>query len=207
MSGSHSLLQIHSNSMGGLLACPFCRNLYDFQVESRCPECDLTLKPAHLLSDLSGLEPVDPDPIRSLADFRDGRGLLLLVSALGLFAFSACPWLHVSSPYVQSRSGVALAQGQLGWLWGGGVGWFTALPLVFSRRTAHQMRGVRALLVVLAAMTLVEGVVLLARPPTASPLVRFQYTWGWGFWASLALALCGVVLALRFGKPTERAPK
>jgi hypothetical protein len=61
------------------------------------------------------------------------------------------------------------------------------------------MRGVRAILVLFAAMTLAEIVMLIVLSPRGERQVYFSYEWAWGLYLSLALGAAGIFLAARFG--------
>jgi hypothetical protein len=138
-------------------------------------------------------------------DLRRGRGLLLALALASLAVFIFAPWVSLSSPHAEQRTGLSLARGPLGFLWGGAVAWFVCIALVSSRRTIAQMRGVRAILMAFAAMTLSEAAVLLAMSPQSSRHVNVVYAWDWGLYAALALSLAGVVVAARFGGPLPPA--
>jgi hypothetical protein len=196
--------------MSQLLACPFCRELFERTEAEHCPECDIPLEPLHRLpaSPEAALEqavrwertrPEDiPLPWR---DLRRGRGLLLALALASLVVFALAPWVTLSAPHAEQRTGLSLARGPLGFLWGGALAWFVAFTLVLSRRTIAEMRGVRAVLMAFAAMTLSEVAVLLVMSPQGSRHVQVVYAWAWGLYAALGLSLAGVLVAARFGGP------
>jgi hypothetical protein len=172
-----------------LLSCPFCRELFESGEHTRCPECDVVLKPLSELppsydvleEEAVAWEQTAPEDLAlPLADLGRGRGVLavLCLASLGVFFF---------------------ARGALGWLWGGAVAWFVMLALIATRRSIRQMRGVRAVLALFAAMTMMEVVLLFVLSPRSSGGVRFDYTWTFGVYGALALSVLGVVSALRFG--------
>jgi hypothetical protein len=191
-----------------LLACPFCRELFEASEAQHCPECDIPLSPLERLPpSLDVVEeqaaewernPPD-DQLRSWLDLRSGRGWLLGIALCSLLCFWLAPWVDISSPTTATRSGYSLARGAVGWLWGGAVAWLISMALVLSRRTLNQMRGVRPILMLFAAMTGSEILMLLWLSPRASGPVRYVYEWSWGLYVSLGLSLAGVVAALRFG--------
>ncbi len=194
--------------MSQLLACPFCRELFDRRETDHCPECDIPLEPLHRLApsydeveeDAARWERTRPeDERRPFGDFARGRGALLAIALASLLLFWVAPWVSISSPYTEVRSGYALARGPLGLLWGGAMAWFVSLALVLSRRTIAQMRGVRAILMAFAAMTGSEIAVLLVMSPNRSRELTIIYEWSWGLYASLALSVLGVLVAARFG--------
>jgi len=120
------------------------------------------------------------------------------VAAMGLAAFFS-PWIELVSPYTESVSGFGLAARGAAWLWGGAVAWFVLIPLVLSRRTVRQMRGVRAISILFAAMTAAEVLMLVALPPRPNHYVAFEYAFGWGLYLSAALSVVGTWFAARFG--------
>lgn len=194
--------------MSGLLACPFCRELFDASEANRCPECDIPLvtlaqlPPSLELSDeqSAGWEQ-DPPEDRPLPwlHLGKGRGLLLGVAIASLLCFALAPWVDITSPTTATRSGYSLARGPIGWLWGGAVAWGVTLALVVSRRSCRQMWGVRPILALFAALTGSEIVLLLWLSPEGNAHLRYHYQWAWGLYASLALSVVGVLVALRFG--------
>jgi hypothetical protein len=200
-----------------LLACPFCRELFDRTETEHCPDCEIPLQPFHelppslLASEQDAVEWERDSPEDQALHWSDvgrGRGLLLGIAALSLVSFWLAPWVELSSPRAELRSGYSLARGPLGWLWGGAVAWFVSLALVASRRSIRQMRGVRAILMLFSAMTLAEIVLLLAWSPAGSHEVRFVYEWAWGLYVSLALSAGGIAIAAGFGGavPAPRRP-
>jgi hypothetical protein len=134
-----------------------------------------------------------------------GRGALLLLAVLGL-AFFFVPWVEMTRPYDAVISGFDLARGRAGWLWGGAVGWFITIPLVASRRTIRQMRGVRIITAMFALMTLIEVGMLLAMPPQGSRFVTVEFSWGWGLWASAIASVLGVCFGATFGGRVDDLP-
>jgi len=188
--------------------------MFDAAEAKQCPDCDIPLQPLHTLP--PSLDAVEEealhweqnppeDQLRPWHDLGLGRGLLLGIAVASLLAFAFAPWVDVSSPHAELRSGYSLARGPLGWLWGGAIAWFVSLPLVASRRSVNQMRGVRAILMLFSAMTLSEVVMLVAMSPSGSRQVHFAYEWSWGLYLSLALSVAGVVGAARFGGPLRQA--
>jgi hypothetical protein len=200
--------------MDRLLACPFCRELFPPGEEKKCPACGLSLKPMHELPpSLDALEEeaargeyVAPED-RLLPRWYMGRGkgVLLIIGILGLVAFFL-PWVEMTAPELASYSAFDLARGRAGWLWGGAVGWFILLPLVWTRRTIYDMRGVRIICGVFPAMTLGEVLMMVGLPPQGNRLVPIEFSWGWGLYASGALAVVGILAAARFGGRTDDLP-
>jgi len=138
--------------------------------------------------------------------FGSNRGALLLIALLGLATFFT-PWVELRMPDMSVRSGFDLARGRAGWLWGGAAGWLVMLPLVWTRRTVHRLRGVRFVTAMLAAMTLIEAGILLSMPPRAQHHVPLEIVWRWGIYASLGTSLLGIVVALRLGGKLADLPR
>lgn len=201
--------------MSRLLACPFCRELFDAAEAEQCPQCEIALAPLESLppsydvieEEAARWEQNSPDDaLRPWFDLGQGRGLLLGIALASLLSFWLAPWVDITSPNTAVRSGYSLARGPIGWLWGGAVAWGVSLALVLSRRSIRQMRGVRPILALFAAMTASEITLLLCLSPRGSPSVHYAYQWAWGLYASLALSLAGVVAAIRFGGALPQLP-
>jgi hypothetical protein len=184
--------------------------MFDAAEAEQCPDCDIPLQPLHQLppsldaveEEAQSWEQNPPeDQLRPWYDLGRGRGLLLGVALSSLLAFAFTPWVDISSPHAELRSGYSLARGPLGWLWGGAIAWFVSLALVASRRSVNQMRGVRAILMLFSAMTLTEVVMLVALSPGGSRELHVAYEWSWGLYLSLALSVAGIVGSARFGGP------
>jgi hypothetical protein len=137
--------------------------------------------------------------------FGRSRGALLVLGLVGLAAFFL-PWVEMTAPEIASYSGFDLARGRAGWLWGGAVGWFILVPLVWTRRTIYKMRGVRVISAFFAALTLAEIVMMLLLPPRGHRLVPFEFHWGVGFWLSGIASVLGVIAAIRFGGRLDDIP-
>lgn len=198
----------YAGPMARLLACPFCRELFAEPVAGGvCPECGVRLAPLEALPpSLDALadeaaegqlvSPADrPLPWSHLGR---ARGALLGVALAGLASFFL-PWVTVVAPYTETISGFGLAVRGAGWVWGGAAAWFVLIPLIVSRRTVTQMRGVRAISVLFAAMTAVEAVLLVAFSPRQHGHVTFEYTWAFGLYVSALLSVVGAGVATRFG--------
>jgi hypothetical protein len=185
-----------------LLACPFCRELFQEGERDRCPVCGVALvafeklPPSHeaLHEDL----PVEPEhellPARYLGR---GRGLLAALGLAGLVAFFL-PWIDLTMPDVVALSGFTLAQ-RLGWAWGAGVAWFILVPTVLSRRSIFQLRGARVAAAFLAAVPGTTVAVLLARPPHGSRGMAVHFTFGPALYATLGLSIVALAAAVVLG--------
>jgi hypothetical protein len=185
-----------------LLACPFCRELFQDGERERCPVCGVALvafeklPPSHdvLHEDLPVEPEHEPLPARYLGR---GRGLLAALGLAGLVAFFL-PWIDLTMPEVVALSGFALAQ-RLGWAWGAGVAWFILVPTVLSRRSIFQLRGARVAAAFLAAVPGTTVAVLLARPPHGSRGVAVHFTFGPALYATLGLSIVALGAAVVLG--------
>ena len=193
--------------MATLLACPFCRELFTPTEGERCPHCGL------LLVDLSRLPPslearqeaeaageLDPPELERLGFWYGGRGrgLLPVVAALGLATFIG-PWAMLERPEHVTLSGFDLARAGVPWLFGGAIGWFILVPLVWSRRSVVELRGVRIIAATLAVLTALETTLLLLRPPLESTYYSSGLRYGWGLYASLLVSALGTYVAATLG--------
>jgi hypothetical protein len=193
--------------MARLLACPFCRQLFATGEAKQCPECGVDLQPMEdlppsldaLAEHLERGEVTPPEHRRlALTYWGRGRGPLLLLALLGLACFFA-PWVVLERPEAVTLSGFDLARGRAGWLWGGAVGWFVMIPLVASRRTIADMRGVRVITALFSSLTLAEAAMLILLPPSGSRHVGVDLSWGWGLYAGALVSALGVFFGARFG--------
>ena len=131
-------------------------------------------------------------------DFRRGRGALMALSVLGLCLFFV-PWVEVIRPDSVVRSGYDLARGRAGWLWGGASAYLVLLPLVFTRRTVSQLRGVRLVCVLLASLTLCETAMMLLLPPKGKGLLPVAIEWQPGLYASGIVSLLATLSSAFLG--------
>lgn len=204
----------YSDLMAALKACPFCRKLYTRSEGSTCPDCDVALVamdelPPSLdaLSDEAEVGAItfpENQPLPTTYMGR-GRGALLIIAALGLFAFFL-PWVELVTPESVVYSAFDLARGRAGFLWGGAAAWMVLIPLVVTRRTIAAMRGVRIVVAMFAAMTLTETLMLGLMPPQrgATPLeLHFRY----GLFVSAAISVVGAIVGARFGGSLDNLPK
>lgn len=191
--------------MNKLIACPFCRQMFELGEARACPECGLALEditklppPAASLDDEEPFEVLPPEMEKLPWTYLGrGRGLLTLVALLGLGAFFL-PWMHESAPELRVWTGLRFAE-RLSWMWAPFVSWFVLVPLVLSRRTIFAMRGARfavGLMALIVVMTVIMRVVVV---PQSSRFLPVRYEWSYGLWCTLALGLVALVLAIRFG--------
>jgi hypothetical protein len=193
-----------------LLACPFCREMFERGERDGCPVCGVSLVAFEKLpaSDEALSEdglPRQPEWEPLPATYlRRGRGALALLAVVGLAAFFS-PWVHLTMPDIVSYSGFHLAL-RSGWAWGAEVAWFVLLPTVLSRRSVMKMRGARVAASFLAAVPGVTAAIFLAFPPHGTRGVPVHLTWQWGVYATLALSLVALPFALRFGGRLDDIP-
>lgn len=177
-----------------------------------CPVCGVALRPIDklppsydtrlaLAEELSATPP--GDRLVSWWYFRRGRGALAAISVLGLIAFFV-PWVELHRPDDITLSGYALARSRGAWFFGGAIGWFVMIPLVLTRRTIREMRGVRVITALFAALSVVESLQLFMYPPRGSRYIPVSFDWGFGLHATLVLGALGVLCAARFGGRTDQ---
>ena len=198
-----------------LLACPFCRTLYTEGEAQACTECGLALVPLQRLSPQESEHGEEGGSARLPEDERlpwtawgRGRGLLLILAVAGLVSFFL-PWVELTFPEQEFRSGFDLARGRAGWLWGGAAAWLVVIPLVLSRRTIAAMRGVRPITALLCSLTLAEVLMLLLVPPTPPRAVPMTFEWAFGLYASGLVSAGATLAGILFGgalPPLPTAP-
>lgn len=190
-----------------LLACPFCRELFTPSEGDQCHHCGL------LLVDLEKLPPsldaardaaaaglLDPPELeaQSFWYLRRGRGVLPTLGLAGLLAFFA-PWVRLERPEMVALSGFELAQSGLPWLFGGAVGWFLLIPLVWSRRSVIELRGVRIVAATMSVMTALEASLLFLKPPLESAYYASGLSYAWGLGLSFCLSVLATAVSVRLG--------
>lgn len=194
-------------TMAKLMACPFCRELFANGEAAECEHCGVALVPMdklppsrEALAEAAARGELTPPEYQDLPwiYWGRGRGPLLLLAALGLGLFFA-PWVNITSPSDSVLSGFDLAHARAGWLWGGAVGWFLLLPLIFTRRSVIQLRGIRVIAATFALMTLGETSMMLILRPSQNPYVRTVYEYAWGLYASGVVSAIATVVAVRLG--------
>ncbi|HVU00240.1 MAG TPA: hypothetical protein VHE30_00760 [Polyangiaceae bacterium] len=194
-----------------LIGCPFCRELFTEGEADHCPVCGVPLKPVDrlpasyeervaLAAELAAIAPEDRQV--PFWYWRRGRGALVALAVLGLFAFFL-PWVTLHKPDEITYTGLTLARVRGGWFFGAAAAWLVTIPLVVTRRTVYKMRGVRIITATFAAMSVVETAQLLLLPPRGGHLLPVDYDWGIGLWASLGIGVLGVLVAARLGGSIE----
>lgn len=192
--------------MAEILSCPFCRELFSEDEGRCCPDCDLPLVPLHRLPlSQAGREEAALDGVEPPQDQRlpwnyvgRGRGWLVLLSGLGLLFFFL-PWVSLERPDLITLSGADLASSNAPWLWGGAVGWFLIIPLVFSRRSVNQLVGIRIICSFFCILTAGEATLLLLRPPEEHGYFSTGLNYEWALYGSLLTSLLATALAARLG--------
>lgn len=189
---------------GMLLACPFCREMFEEGEAKACPVCGMELTkfdklPPSLdaIHDEGGV-PLAPElELLPWAYLGRGKGPLVALAAVGVVLFFL-PWVQLTLPYIDAKSGFDLAHQRIGWLWASFVGWTVLIPTVLSRRTIAQLRGARVAAAFLSAIPAVAVAILLLKPPHGG-IVPVRYSWDWPIYGMLAVALTAIVFALRLG--------
>jgi hypothetical protein len=187
----------------GLVACPFCREMFEKDEAEKCPVCgvglaELTKLPmsddAYAEDGVPRQPEYEPLPVTFLGR---GRGPLALLAVCGLLLFFL-PWIHTTMPDVIDYTGFLVAR-RLGWAWGAGVAWFVMIPTVVSRRSIMQMRGARVAASFLAAIPGITVALLLARPPHGGHGVPLRFTYEWPLFATLVASVLALAFAFRLG--------
>lgn len=197
--------------MSGLVACPFCRQIFQKDEAKLCPECGLSLSDLHKLGPshdalLEEPEEALPPHMEELpwTYLGRGRGWLLLLSLLGLAAFFA-PWVHERSPELRVMSGFDLAR-RLGWLWAPAVAFFVMFPLALTRRSVFKMRGARFSIAFLSVLVLLTVIIRAVALPVSPKLAPLRFSWGFGIYATFVVALLTLAVSLRFGGRLDDLP-
>jgi len=188
----------------GLLACPFCREMFEEGEAKACPVCGMALTKFEKLP--ISLDAVhDEGGVPTAPELEDlpwtffgrSKGVLLLLGVAGAILFFL-PWVRLTQPYIDSKSGFDLAHQRIGWLWAAFVGWTVLIPTVLSRRSIVKMRGARVAAAFLAAIPAISVGIVLVRPPHGG-IVPVRYTWDWPIYAMLAVSLTALAFAVRLG--------
>jgi hypothetical protein len=185
-----------------LVACPFCREIFEEGEETHCPVCSIELTSFAKLPRSANVEddgvPLAPEQeLLPSTYMARGKGVLAVLGLAGIGLFFL-PWIRMSLPYELAITGFDIARGRLGWVWAAGVAWLVLLPTVLSRRSILQMRGARVAAAFLSAIPAMTVTILVARPPKGGVIpLRFEY--GWPLWATLLVSLASLAVALRFG--------
>lgn len=204
----HGIMPFGYADSVALLACPFCREMFEEGEATACPVCGVQLArfdklPPSIdaLHDEAGVPTAPELEILPWTYLGRGKGALAVAGLLGLVLFFL-PWVRLTMPYIDAKSGFDLAHERIGWLWSTFAAWMVLVPTVLSRRTIAQLRGARVAAAFLSAIPAVAVGILLARPPRGG-IIPVRYTWDWPLWAVLALSLVAVALSVRLGGRLE----
>ena len=188
----------------GLVACPFCREMFEEGEEEACPVCGMALKkleqlpPSHDALAEDGDVPVRPElDVLPWTYLGRGRAALVALGVVGIVLFFL-PWVHLTMPYIDTKSGFDLAHQRIGWLWSAFAAWMVLVPTVASRRTIFHMRGARVAAGFLSAIPGMAVTILLAKPPHGG-VIPVRYEWGWPMYAMLAISLLAIGFSIRLG--------
>jgi hypothetical protein len=191
--------------MNRLIACPFCRQMFELGEARTCPECGLALEdiaklppPVASLDDDEPFEVLPPEMEQLPWSYMGrGRGALTVIALFGLGAFFL-PWMQELAPELRLWTGLRFAQ-RLSWMWAPFVSWFVLVPLVLSRRSIHAMRGARFAVGLMALIVVMTVIMRVAIVPQSSRLLPVRFEWSYGLWITLALGIAALVFAVRFG--------
>jgi hypothetical protein len=201
-SAVHALAKLRYGTRMGLVACPFCRELFEKGEVPACPVCGLKLAAMEKLPishDAAAEEFVPTIPeqeVQSAFFLKRARGPLALIGALGVVLFFL-PWIDVRHPQATLISGFMLARIQL-WPGTALAAWMVMVPTVLSRRTILEMRRARIPVAFLTSIP-ATTVLLTAFHKQKIALYTLSYQHTAAFWGTLALSALGFLLALRFG--------
>jgi hypothetical protein len=186
-----------------LVACPFCREMFEEGEATTCPVCGVALTAFEKLP--ASLDAIHEDgAIPEAPEFEKlpakyigrNKGVIAALAIVGIALFFL-PWIDMTLPYVRSLSGFDLAR-RAGWSWGAGVAWTVLVPTVLSRRSIVQMRGARVAAFFLSAIPAFTIAILVLFPPHSSIIpVRFAYAWP--MWVSVAVSLLAAAASTRLG--------
>jgi hypothetical protein len=189
--------------VANLVACPFCREMFQSGEVEVCPACGLAV------ADISKLPPsyearLEPDFPREPEHeklpwyyWRRGRAALVIASIVGVGLFFA-PWILETAPEIETLNAADLAE-RLSWMWACVAAWFVLIPTVLSRLTLDKMRGARVIASVFCAIPLVTAVVLLLGSPRPKYRIPVMYHYSWGLYATIAVAVIALPFAITFG--------
>jgi hypothetical protein len=184
-----------------LVACPFCREMFEEAEAKECPVCGMSLVafeklPPSVEAEQDGIAVEPHHELLPWTYLGRNRGLLALIGLVGMVVFML-PWVHVVLPDNYTFSGFDLSR-KLGWSWAAGVAWLVLVPTVLSRRTITQLRGARVAAAFLSAVPFVTTAILYLRPPHRG-IVPLTFFYDPAFWVTMALSLTAFVLSIRLG--------
>lgn len=196
-------MAIYASSVG-LLACPFCREMFEHGEEKSCPVCGMELKAleklplSHDAATEDGVPTVPEAEILPWKYMGRGKGILAALGVAGTVLFFL-PWIHVTLPDTAAKTGADLSQ-RLIWSWGVVAAWMVLVPTVLSRRSIVQMRGARIAAAALSAMPGVGVANLLLHPLQGQVVhgvtITYHYSYGWALYATLAISVIATYISL-----------
>jgi hypothetical protein len=190
-----------SISAVSLVACPFCREMFQQGEAESCPVCGMALTafeklPPSIEASEDGVPPMPEfEPIPWTYPGR-GRAALFVLALAGVALFFL-PWIQMTLPATRAISGFLLAK-NLGWSWGALVAWLVLVPTVLSRRNIAQLRGARVAAAFLALVPAMTAAILLAFPLRNS-VVHVRFTYDWALYATLGVSLVAAFFGARLG--------
>lgn len=199
----------YASAVLGIVACPFCREMFDETEAKACPVCGMSLAPLKDLPPSHDAIAEDEFPNSPAEEplpasyMGRGKGVIGLLALAGLVVFFL-PWMDVFLPDEFQMSGFDLAR-KLGWSWGAAVAWAVLIPTVLSRRSIVKMRGARVAAVTLAAIPAMTVIIFLLKPPHSS-LVPIRFHYAPAIWATLALSLATILTSFRLGGRIDDIP-
>lgn len=196
--------------MRGLVACPFCREMFRPGEAKSCPVCGVDLlkveklpKPKVHDDEAAPPPPADEETLPWTYVAR-GRGALVVTALMGLVGF-IMPWIHQSLPEPMTLTGPELAH-RLGWMWAPAIAWMVMIPLVLSRRSIYRMRGARVAVAFLAAMALLTVAVRVLTVPHSTAIIPVRVTFGAGIYVTAITSAIALALASIFGGRIDDLP-
>lgn len=201
----HAHAPIHYPRPVPLVACPFCRDLFETGEASHCPTCGIALASVAKLPPSATLRHEADDWDEDLGPEHDrlpwtylgrGRGVSFGLSLVGVLLF-LLPWIDMTLPYTAQLSGWDLAR-RMGWSWGALVAWVVLAPTVASRRSIVQLRGARVAAAFLSAIPAITAGILLAFPPH-SGIIPVRLHFEWPIYATVVVSLMAVAAGVRLG--------
>lgn len=191
----------------GLLACPFCREMFEEGEAKACPVCGMELTKfeklplSHDALDEAGVPTAPEYESLPLTYLGRGKGPIAAFALVGLVLFFL-PWVQMTMPYIATKTGFDLAHERIGWLWACFAAWVVLVPTVLSRRSIIQMRGARVAAGFLSAIPGVAITILLAKPPHGS-IIPVKFTFDWPMYAMLGVSIVSLLLSFRLGGSME----
>jgi hypothetical protein len=185
-----------------LVACPFCREMFEQGEHPSCPLCGVALTPFEKLPPSHDAMHEDGIPVAPEHEplprgyMGRGKGALAALSLVGLILFFL-PWIQMTLPDIVAISGFDLAR-RLGWSWGAAVAWVVLVPTVLSRKSIAELRGARVAAAFLSAVPAVTVTILLLRPPHGG-LVPVRFTYDWPLYATLVVSVVAAAFAVTLG--------